>query len=41
MRNTGMRIGEAYYETIEDATIECDCGHKVLLNQAQLKKELL
>lgn len=32
---TGIRIGEAYYETVADAMIQCDCGHTVLINQAE------
>jgi hypothetical protein len=32
---TGIRIGEAYYAHLEDAMIPCDCGHTVLLNQAE------
>ncbi len=31
----GMRIGEMMYADVEDAMVDCNCGHRVLCNQAQ------
>jgi hypothetical protein len=31
----GITIGFAHYDTIDEAMIDCDCGHRVLMNQVE------
>jgi len=31
----GIRIGEMWFDSVDDAMVEADCGHTVLCNAAE------